>query len=95
MIQLSTATCLNARMTERDRSDGVRGGGVLDVLRVFCGPDGGHGNRLGVVRDGSTMPERADERADRQALAARLGFSETPGTLPRALSSRGHAKART
>ncbi|AKN68965.1 phenazine biosynthesis protein PhzC/PhzF [Streptomyces sp. PBH53] len=44
-----------------------------DVLRVFCGPDGGHGNELGVVRDGSVLPERAD----RQALAAELGFSET------------------
>ncbi|MFH9659773.1 PhzF family phenazine biosynthesis protein [Streptomyces sp. NPDC017248] len=44
-----------------------------DVLRVFCGPDGGYGNRLGVVRDGSVLPGRAD----RQALAGELGFSET------------------
>ncbi|MFG2607793.1 PhzF family phenazine biosynthesis protein [Streptomyces sp. NPDC048514] len=44
-----------------------------DVLRVFCGPDGGYGNELGVVRDGSVVPERGD----RQALAAKLGFSET------------------
>ncbi|CAK7285133.1 PhzF family phenazine biosynthesis protein [Streptomyces misionensis] len=44
-----------------------------DVLRVFCGPTGGYGNELGVVRDGSALPERAD----RQALAAKLGFSET------------------
>ncbi|OIJ84695.1 PhzF family phenazine biosynthesis protein [Streptomyces colonosanans] len=44
-----------------------------DVLRVFCGPGGGYGNELGVVRDGSTMPEPGD----RQALAAKLGFSET------------------
>ncbi|MEU8591270.1 PhzF family phenazine biosynthesis protein [Streptomyces sp. NPDC048664] len=44
-----------------------------DVLRVFCGPDGGHGNELGVVREGSMVPERDD----RQALAAKLGFSET------------------
>ncbi|MFJ4003340.1 PhzF family phenazine biosynthesis protein [Streptomyces sp. NPDC090023] len=44
-----------------------------DVLRVFCGPFGGYGNELGVVRDGSRVPERAD----RQALAAKLGFSET------------------
>ncbi len=51
----------------------VPGAGVLDVLRVFCGPDGGWGNRLGVVRDGSTVPATGD----RQALAARLGFSET------------------
>ncbi|MFE5400892.1 PhzF family phenazine biosynthesis protein [Streptomyces sp. NPDC056580] len=44
-----------------------------DVLRVFCGPGGGYGNELGVVRDGSVLPERDD----RQALAAKLGFSET------------------
>ncbi|MEU9730115.1 PhzF family phenazine biosynthesis protein [Streptomyces sp. NPDC048002] len=44
-----------------------------DVLRVFCGPRGGYGNELGVVRDGSVLPERED----RQALAAKLGFSET------------------
>ncbi|MFF7964175.1 PhzF family phenazine biosynthesis protein [Streptomyces sp. NPDC007903] len=44
-----------------------------DVLRVFCGPSGGYGNELGVVRDGSLMPGRDD----RQALAAKLGFSET------------------
>ncbi|MYW64591.1 PhzF family phenazine biosynthesis protein [Streptomyces sp. SID8379] len=44
-----------------------------DVLAVFCGPDGRHGNELGVVRDGSRMPGR-DER---QALAAKVGFSET------------------
>ncbi|MEV6142693.1 PhzF family phenazine biosynthesis protein [Streptomyces sp. NPDC051992] len=45
----------------------------IDVLRVFCGPDGRHGNALGVVRDGRAHPDRAS----RQALAARLGFSET------------------
>ncbi|MEV6741306.1 PhzF family phenazine biosynthesis protein [Streptomyces sp. NPDC051104] len=44
-----------------------------DVLRVFCGPSGGYGNELGVVRDGSLLPGR-DER---QAFAAKLGFSET------------------
>ncbi|MEU6600924.1 PhzF family phenazine biosynthesis protein [Streptomyces flaveolus] len=44
-----------------------------DVLRVFCGPNGGYGNELGVVRDGSVLPERSD----RQELAAKLGFSET------------------
>ncbi|MGW4890317.1 PhzF family phenazine biosynthesis protein [Streptomyces murinus] len=44
-----------------------------DVLRVFCAPHGGYGNELGVVRDGSTLPEPAD----RQAFAAKLGFSET------------------
>ncbi|MGW4729681.1 PhzF family phenazine biosynthesis protein [Streptomyces shenzhenensis] len=44
-----------------------------DVLRVFCAPNGGYGNELGVVRDGSVLPERSD----RQAFAAKLGFSET------------------
>ncbi|NBM18927.1 PhzF family phenazine biosynthesis protein [Streptomyces sp. GC420] len=45
----------------------------LDVLRVFCGPDGRFGNELGVVRDGPAVPGAAD----RQALAAKLGYSET------------------
>ncbi|MFC7221277.1 PhzF family phenazine biosynthesis protein [Streptomyces polyrhachis] len=44
-----------------------------DVLRVFCGPSGGHGNQLGVVREGGRIPE--PER--RQEFAAKLGFSET------------------
>ncbi|MFD6723882.1 PhzF family phenazine biosynthesis protein [Streptomyces sp. NPDC060131] len=44
-----------------------------DVLRVFCAPNGGYGNELGVVRDGSVLPE--PER--RQELAAKLGYSET------------------
>ncbi|MFE5188153.1 PhzF family phenazine biosynthesis protein [Streptomyces sp. NPDC056628] len=44
-----------------------------DVLRVFCGPRGGYGNELGVVRDGSVLPDGRD----RQALAGKLGFSET------------------
>ncbi|AWW39869.1 PhzF family phenazine biosynthesis protein [Streptomyces cadmiisoli] len=44
-----------------------------DVLRVFCAANGGYGNELGVVRDGSVVPERGE----RQALAAKLGFSET------------------
>lgn len=43
------------------------------MLRVFCGPRGGYGNELGVVREGSHIPERAD----RQEFAAKLGFSET------------------
>lgn len=43
------------------------------MLRVFCGPGGGHGNALAVVRDGTLMPERDD----RQAFAAQLGFTET------------------
>ncbi|MGW1495699.1 PhzF family phenazine biosynthesis protein [Streptomyces sp. NPDC002402] len=46
---------------------------VLDVLQVFCGADGRHGNTLGVVRDPRAFPDRAS----RQALAAELGFSET------------------
>lgn len=43
------------------------------MLRVFCGPGGGYGNELGVVREGSVMPEREE----RQMFAAKLGFSET------------------
>ncbi|MFE0460667.1 PhzF family phenazine biosynthesis protein [Kitasatospora sp. NPDC058965] len=42
-------------------------------LRVFCAPDGGGGNVLGVVRDGRAVPAAAD----RQALARELGLSET------------------
>jgi predicted PhzF superfamily epimerase YddE/YHI9 len=45
----------------------------LHVLRVFCGPDGNHGNLLGVVREGAAVPGEQG----RQALAAALGFSET------------------
>ncbi|WP_034090927.1 PhzF family phenazine biosynthesis protein [Streptacidiphilus albus] len=45
----------------------------LHVLRVFCGPDGGAGNLLGVVRDGAAVAAAQD----RQAVAAALGFSET------------------
>ncbi|GES32744.1 PhzF family phenazine biosynthesis protein [Streptomyces angustmyceticus] len=45
----------------------------LDVLRVFCGPDGTGGNVLGVVRDGAAVPHAAE----RAALAAELGYSET------------------
>ncbi|MFJ9036140.1 PhzF family phenazine biosynthesis protein [Streptomyces sp. NPDC102406] len=44
-----------------------------DVLHVFCGPDGRHGNQLGVVREGALLPGRQE----RQAFAAGLGFSET------------------
>ncbi|MEU9498069.1 PhzF family phenazine biosynthesis protein [Streptomyces sp. NPDC048196] len=46
---------------------------AYDVLRVFCGPDGTGGNELAVVRDGAALPGPAE----RAALAARLGFSET------------------
>ena len=45
----------------------------LTVLKVFVGPDGRGGNPLGIVLDGAAVP--GAER--RQALAARLGFSET------------------
>lgn len=45
---------------------------TLHVLRVFVGPGGTGGNRLGVFLDGAQIPE---ER--RQAVAADLGFSET------------------
>lgn len=44
----------------------------LHVLRVFIGPDGRGGNPLGVFLDGEAIAE-----ADRQAVAAELGFSET------------------
>ncbi|MEU6355822.1 PhzF family phenazine biosynthesis protein [Streptomyces sp. NPDC047072] len=44
-----------------------------DVLRVFCAPNGGYGNELGVIREGSALPDPDD----RQTLAAKLGFSET------------------
>ncbi|MDN3296311.1 PhzF family phenazine biosynthesis protein [Streptomyces ficellus] len=46
---------------------------AYDVLAVFCGPDGRHGNLLGVVRDTRGCPDEAS----RQALAKQLGFSET------------------
>jgi predicted PhzF superfamily epimerase YddE/YHI9 len=45
----------------------------LHVLRVFCNPAGRYGNQLGVVLDGRAVPTGQE----RQALAARLGFSET------------------
>ncbi|MGX2997585.1 PhzF family phenazine biosynthesis protein [Streptomyces sp. JNUCC 64] len=46
----------------------------LDVLRVFCGPDGVRGgNELGVVRDGALLPHEASRRK----TAGKLGFSET------------------
>ncbi|MFI6683769.1 PhzF family phenazine biosynthesis protein [Streptomyces sp. NPDC050485] len=46
---------------------------LIDVLNVFCGPDGRHGNALGVVREGTAVPGAAA----RQELARQLGFSET------------------
>ncbi|MFF1460815.1 PhzF family phenazine biosynthesis protein [Streptomyces sp. NPDC058330] len=54
-------------MNDFDVPDGI------DVLRVFCGPDGRHGNPLGVVRDGRRYPGNDA----RQTLARELGFSET------------------
>jgi predicted PhzF superfamily epimerase YddE/YHI9 len=45
---------------------------TLHTLRVFLGPRGEGGNPLGVVLDGAAVPA-----ADRQAVAAELGFSET------------------
>jgi predicted PhzF superfamily epimerase YddE/YHI9 len=45
---------------------------TLHVLRVFTGADGSWGNPLGVFLDGSDVPE-----GQRQAVAHRLGFSET------------------
>ena len=44
----------------------------LHVLRVFCAEDGSGGNPLGVFLDGSEIAE-----AERQAVAAELGYSET------------------
>ena len=44
----------------------------LHVLRVFCGDDGAGGNPLGVFLEGREVPP-----AERQAVAADLGFSET------------------
>ncbi|MDA8047780.1 MAG: PhzF family phenazine biosynthesis protein [Actinomycetota bacterium] len=44
----------------------------LVVLSVFTGPDGDYGNELGIVTDGKVVPDK-----ERQAVAARLGFSET------------------
>ncbi|KIZ18619.1 PhzF family phenazine biosynthesis protein [Streptomyces natalensis] len=43
------------------------------ILRVFTGDGDRGGNALAVVTDGTACPHRAE----RQALAARLGFSET------------------
>ena len=42
------------------------------MLRVFTRPDGGGGNPLGVFLDGGAVAD-----ADRQGVAADLGFSET------------------
>lgn len=44
----------------------------LQVVRVFCAEDGTGGNPLGVFLDGMSIAE-----ANRQPIAAELGFSET------------------
>ena len=43
----------------------------VTVVRVFTGPDGAHGNPLGIVAGSNVEP------IERQAIAAALGFSET------------------
>jgi predicted PhzF superfamily epimerase YddE/YHI9 len=45
---------------------------TLHILRVFVNEDGEWGNPLGVFLDGGQVPE-----AERQGIAAELGFSET------------------
>lgn len=45
----------------------------VEVLRVFTDDQGQYGNPLGVVLDGTVVPDGAQ----RQSLAASLGFSET------------------
>lgn len=45
----------------------------VDVVRVFCDGHGEHGNALGVVVDGGSIPEASA----RQEIAFELGFSET------------------
>jgi predicted PhzF superfamily epimerase YddE/YHI9 len=47
-------------------------GFTVHTLRVFLGADGTGGNPLGVVLDGAAVPA-----AERQAVAAELGYSET------------------
>ena len=44
----------------------------LQVVRVFCAPDGSGGNPAGIFLDGGEVPESA-----RQGIAADLGFAET------------------
>jgi predicted PhzF superfamily epimerase YddE/YHI9 len=59
----------------------------VTVLRVFTDPDGNFGNPLGVV-DAATVPP-----ADRQQIAAELGYSETIFIdLPEAESTTAHAQ---
>lgn len=56
-----------------DRVRAMPSGIDVDVLRVFCDAQEGHGNPLGVVLDGPGIPDPAA----RQELAFELGFSET------------------
>jgi predicted PhzF superfamily epimerase YddE/YHI9 len=44
---------------------------IVDVVRVFTDPAGGHGNELGLIRSSQATKDRE------QRIAARLGFSET------------------
>jgi predicted PhzF superfamily epimerase YddE/YHI9 len=46
---------------------------AIEVLRVFTDGQGGHGNPLGVVLDGTAVPDSEQ----RQKLAADLAFTET------------------
>ncbi|MEV6418018.1 PhzF family phenazine biosynthesis protein [Kribbella sp. NPDC051718] len=45
----------------------------VQVVRVFADPAGNFGNKLGVVLDGASIPDPAE----RQKLAAELGYPET------------------
>ena len=46
---------------------------IIEVVRVFTDAHGAFGNPLGVVLDGSVLPEAQQ----RQELATKLGYSET------------------
>lgn len=61
-------------MEGRDPAENDAAGSTteLAVLRVFTDAEGMHGNRLGVVLEGTAIP-----RAVRQRVAADLNFSET------------------
>ena len=62
----------------------------VTVLRVFTDSEGNYGNPLGVIDAGAVEP------ADRQRIAAQLGYSETIFVdLPRAGSHTAHARIYT
>ena len=63
---------------------------TLHTLRVFLGPDGAGGNPLGVLLDGGAIAP-----ADRQAVAADLGFSETVFVDDRGRASCGSSRRRS